>query len=300
MPVGGRCRSAAPPGWWWGRAPPPAARRCTAQVGGAHRDLGLAVADVAAHEPVHGSGALHVALDLGGDPQLIVGVGVGEALFEQVLQPVVGGEGEASFELAPGLDLEQVGGQVLDRLARLLGLALPAATAELGQPRRACGGPHVAPDQPDPVGGDEQVAPVELEVKQVARLPIAFAPDHALETRDPVGDVHHVGSGLEVGEALDREVVAPQLGADPRVELASPRAAEQAVGRGDPHVGRRAEPTGEREGDEVQPGRVVVGPQPVLELRVEPALAEQLSQALALGVVEAAHRDPLLAPQEAR
>src|SRR3546814_20798122 len=49
----------------------------------AHRDLGLAVADVAADQPVHRHGALHVALDLVDGRQLVGRLVEGERVLER-------------------------------------------------------------------------------------------------------------------------------------------------------------------------------------------------------------------------
>ena len=53
--------------------------------GGAQRDLGLAVADVAADEPIHRPPAKHVGLDLGDGPLLVAGLGIGKGLLELAL-----------------------------------------------------------------------------------------------------------------------------------------------------------------------------------------------------------------------
>ena len=62
---------------------------------GAHRDLGLAVADVAADEPVHRLVALHVRLHLLDAADLVHGLLVGEGRLEGQLPVVVGREGVA-------------------------------------------------------------------------------------------------------------------------------------------------------------------------------------------------------------
>jgi len=72
----------------------------------AHRDLGLAVAHVAAEEPVHGRRELHVVFDVG-DRRLLVG---GQLVFEGVLElalPVrVGAEGVARHGLPRRVELQ--------------------------------------------------------------------------------------------------------------------------------------------------------------------------------------------------
>ena len=59
---------------------------------GAQRDLGLAVADVAADQPVHRPRLLHVRLDRLDRLALVGGLGVGEALLELALPVAVGRE----------------------------------------------------------------------------------------------------------------------------------------------------------------------------------------------------------------
>ena len=58
-------------------------------------DLGLAEADVAAHEAVHRARRLHVGLDVGDGPLLVGRLPVGEGLLELALPRGVGGEGVA-------------------------------------------------------------------------------------------------------------------------------------------------------------------------------------------------------------
>ena len=64
--------------------------------GGAQRDLGLAVADVAADQPVHRPRGFHVGLDQLDRLALVGGLGVGEALLELALPVGVGLEGVAA------------------------------------------------------------------------------------------------------------------------------------------------------------------------------------------------------------
>ena len=61
-------------------------------VGGAQRDLGLAVADVAADQPVHRALGLHVGLDRLDRVELVGGLAVGERALELELPLAVGRE----------------------------------------------------------------------------------------------------------------------------------------------------------------------------------------------------------------
>ena len=56
--------------------------RCYRLESGAHRDLGLPIADVAAHQPVHRYIALHVVFHFVDGTQLIGRLLIREALFE--------------------------------------------------------------------------------------------------------------------------------------------------------------------------------------------------------------------------
>ena len=78
--------------------------------------LGLAVAHIAAQQPVHGGGPLHIPLDLLDAPQLVVRLGIFKLLLELPLPGGVGGEGVARLALALGVELNQPLGQVLHRL----------------------------------------------------------------------------------------------------------------------------------------------------------------------------------------
>ena len=103
--------------------------------GGAHGDLGLAVADVAAEQAVHGLRGFHVGLDVGDGGELVVGLVEVEGVLELALHVVVRREGGADRGLALRVELEQLFGHVLHGLldARL-GLR-PGGRAE----RLSCG-----------------------------------------------------------------------------------------------------------------------------------------------------------------
>ena len=68
--------------------------------GGAKGDLGLAIADIAADEPVHGPDAFHIALHVEDGLGLVGGLLVGECVFELDLPWRVEGEGMALGQLA--------------------------------------------------------------------------------------------------------------------------------------------------------------------------------------------------------
>ena len=106
---------------------------------GAHRDFGLAVADVAAEQAIHRRRRLHVALDVGDRGRLIGRQLVLERVLELLLPVRVGAEGVAGHRLARGVELEQLLGHVAHRLldARLGALPRRAAEPVERRPRRA-------------------------------------------------------------------------------------------------------------------------------------------------------------------
>ena len=94
--------------------------------------LGLAVADVADHEPVHRPLLLHVGLDLGGGAQLVEGLLVRERRLHLLLPGRVVVEGMALRPGPRGVEAKEVLGQVRDGLADALLGAQPLRAAELG------------------------------------------------------------------------------------------------------------------------------------------------------------------------
>ena len=75
---------------------------------GAHRDFGLAVADVAAQQAVHRRRRLHVLLDVGDRGLLIRRQLVFERVLELLLPVRIGAERMARHRLARGVELEQL------------------------------------------------------------------------------------------------------------------------------------------------------------------------------------------------
>ena len=127
-------------------------------------DLGLAVADVAADEPVHRLGLLQVGLHLGDGRHLVGRLLVGEGGLELGLPVGVGRERVAGDGLADGLELDHLGGHVADRLGDLLLLATPTRAAELRQLRLRLAPADVLLHQVDPRRRDVQEhAVAELE-----------------------------------------------------------------------------------------------------------------------------------------
>ncbi len=98
--------------------------------GGAHRHLGLAVADVAADQAVHRLDVLHVLLHLDDRLELVGRLLVGERRLQLALPHGVGLEGVSLEGLPRGVGADQLVRHLLDRLlGARLGL-LPRARAE--------------------------------------------------------------------------------------------------------------------------------------------------------------------------
>ena len=133
---------------------------------GAQRDLGLAVADVAADQAVHRALGLHVGLDRLDRLALVGGLAVREGGLE-LAQPVrVGRERVAAPALALGVEVEQLAGQLLRGAARARLHRVPALAAELGERRRVAAGADVAADLRELVDRHEDlVVALELEVR---------------------------------------------------------------------------------------------------------------------------------------
>ena len=99
--------------------------------GGAQRDLGLAEADVAADEAVHGLAGFEVLEHVVDGGELVVGLGVGEAGAEFFPGVVVGGrEDGALAERALGGDADEAFRHVADAGLEARLLRLPGAAAE--------------------------------------------------------------------------------------------------------------------------------------------------------------------------
>ena len=184
-----------------------------AGVGGlerrAQRDLGLAVADVAADQPVHRALGLHVGLD-GLDRLALVGrLAVRERRLE-LAQPVrVGLERVAAPALALGVQVEQLAGELLRGAAGARLDLVPARAAELGERRRVAVGADVARDLRQLVDRHEDlVVALELEVQVVARDAADGLRVEAGEARDAVVLVDDVVAGAQVGEAAQQAAAA--------------------------------------------------------------------------------------------
>ena len=170
---------------------------------GAQRDLGLAVADVAADEAVHRDRPLHVGLDVVDRLQLVGRLLVRERLLDLALPRRVGRERVPGRREAPAVEHDELLRDLAHRAAharpRLLPVGAAHAVRALG--RLAAG---VLADEPDLVGRARRaVAALELEPEVVALDAAHRARLHAEVAADAVHVVHDEVAGLEVLVVVD-------------------------------------------------------------------------------------------------
>jgi hypothetical protein len=173
--------------------------------GCAHGDLGLAEADVAAQQPVHRTLARKVGQDVLVGLGLVLCVGVGEGVDQVAHELEVEVPGGALVQLALGLDLDQIGGQVEQRAFDLLAPPAERLPADLVARRRRTARADVALHQVDARRRHEQAHVVGEQEVQV--LLLAVAAPHALEPleqRQPVHRVHDEVARLQLEERLQR------------------------------------------------------------------------------------------------
>ena len=168
-------------------------------VRGAQRDLGLAVADVAADQAVHRALGLHVGLDRLDRLELVGGLAIGKARSSSSCHSPSGGKAWPRARAALGVEVEQLAGELAGGAAGARLDVVPALAAQRRELRRLAAGADVAADLGELVGGREDaVLAAVLEVEVVA---------------GDAGD----GLRLEAGEAGDAVVLVDDVVADPQV-----------------------------------------------------------------------------------
>ncbi len=221
---------------------------------GAQRDLGLAVADVAADQAVHRARGLHVGLDHLDRLALVGGLGVGELRLELDQPVAVGRVGVAAAALALGVQVQQLAGHLLGGAAGARLERVPARAAELGQRRVVAAGADVARDLRQLVGGDEDAVLAGVLEQQVvagdaghrARVEPGEAGDAVVLVDDDVAGAQ-VGEGAQGAAAAAARTIRP-------VGLRAPAAHEPVLGD-DGQVQRgRDEAVAQRGGGELQRG----------------------------------------------
>ncbi len=207
-----------------------------------YRDLGLAVADVAADQPVHRDRLLHVGLDLLDRGELVRRLGVREGVLQLALPRGVRAERVALGVLPGRVELDQLGGDLADRLAGPgLGL-LPVGAAHLVQRRVLAA--DVAGELVERVGRHEQ------PVAGLAALARRVLDDQVLAVGPVDRALHHLHVPADAVLLVHHEVAGPQL---QRVDRVAPPARHLA------HVpcGRAAAAADVGAGDQRQPARLV-------------------------------------------
>ncbi len=202
---------------------------------GAQRDLGLAEADVAAHEAVHRLAARHVA-DHGRDGGRLVGRFLeAEAFRELHVVARIERERVAFAGRAARVQVQQLGGRIADLLCGLALRALPLAGAERVQ-RRAVGiGAAVARDHVQL--RDRHVELAVARVFEMQEFRLAFAEIHRHEAHvaaDAVLRVDDRVAHLQLRQVAHHRVDVARL----FLPAAARAAAERAVqfGLGDDRV----------------------------------------------------------------
>ncbi len=172
--------------------------------GRAHGHLGLAVADVAAEEPVHGRGGFHVGLDLADRAELVFGLVVFEGLLELFLPAALRAEGEPLDRFAPGVKIQELLGHFLHGFLRPGFGFFPARGSQLVQRRRTRSDGREFLEKIEVLDGDEQAVLVAVaELQKLARLSVDVHSDEAVEEADPVIGVDDKIARLEVLELGD-------------------------------------------------------------------------------------------------
>ena len=169
------------------------------------RDLGLAVADVAADEPVHRPRRLEVLLDRLDRARLVLGLAVRELGLEPLDPLLVDVVGDPGPRLPLGVELEQLARHLAEVLAGAGLQVVPGLAAELRERRRVRVGADVARDLADLLVRDEDaVLAAEAEQEVVARDAGDLLRLEAEQLRDPVVLVDDVVARAQVGEARER------------------------------------------------------------------------------------------------
>ena len=193
---------------------------------GAHRDLGLAEADVAADDAVHRLVGIEVGQHLLDRVGLVGGFLEREGVGERAILELAQRQLQALARLALGVEVEQLGGHVAHLLGGAAACLRPLVGAELVQRRGFRGRAGVAADQLQRV--HRHVEPVAVAVLEHQELATLVADVHDLQAdvaADAVFLVHHGragGQGLQVaqdgGRVGGRALASPAFLAGPGAE----------------------------------------------------------------------------------
>ena len=170
-----------------------------------HGELGLAVADVSAEQPIHRPGPLHILANRLHRGELIGRLVERKRLFELPLPGCVGREGDAGPTLPHGLQADHVGGHVGHRPLHRELLLFPTRAADLGEFRGELRAAHVFLDEFD--AGGRHVDPRalgELDIEELLGPPVLLQELEPLVAADAMRDVNDVIPLVEVEEGVDR------------------------------------------------------------------------------------------------
>ncbi len=211
-------------------------------VGRAHRDFRLAVARVAADQPVHRLRRGEIRLDGGDGGELVGRLLEGERGLERI-EPVAGRDvvGESGNGRAPCLRVEERGREVGDGALRVQLVPGPALAVEPVQAHLLALDPDVARQQVRVGGGNVELGAVGVfDGEDFAAPAVELDFGRADEAADAVIDMDDVFARLELVEIVDAHALdrAP----DGRGAVA---AGEDAVGLGDDDEAGNLEAAGE-------------------------------------------------------
>ena len=166
------------------------------------RDLGLAIADVAADQAVHRPRRLHVALHELDRIALVRRLGERERVLELPLPVGVERVGVALAPLALRVQVEQLAGQLLRRPPCPRLDRVPACAAELRKRRMGAAGADVAADLRQLIDRHEHpVGPRVFQIQVVPRDPGDSLGVEPCKPRDPVILVNDDIPGPQIGKA---------------------------------------------------------------------------------------------------
>ena len=179
---------------------------------GAQRHLGLAEADVAAHQPVHRLAGAEIVEHRVDHGLLVLGFVVGEAGAELLVHAVRDGELRALAQLPRGRDLDQLARHLADAVLQPRLAGLPADAAELVEldvgVLRA-----VAREQLDVLDRQIELGAFRVvQLEAIVRRAGGLDRLQAGEAPDAVIDMHDEIAGIEAGDLGD-EVLRPLRGA---------------------------------------------------------------------------------------
>ena len=178
--------------------------------------LGLAIADVAGHEAVHGARPAHVGLDLLDGAHLIRRLLEPERRLELALPGRVAGKGRALRHRAGRVQPQQLLCHLTQRGPDRFLHPLPRAAAETVQPGGALRRAHVLADEVQPLHRKiEPPAVGVLDQQEIRVAAVGVERPQAVIAPDAVVLVDHEVVGLEIREGRDGGAALEQRPAEP-------------------------------------------------------------------------------------